>query len=159
MHLWTFLLSSRKSAEGSTSKFTIVRELTGGIYFGARKEDDGSGEAWDSDPYSRGEIERITWLARLLGNATRSATTSLKSGQGERIGTLKVIAKGSNGSDEGRVPNILFGHQLIDSAAMLLVKIQGRSMESLTLAICLETSLTTKLVSFQATWVCCPAQA
>ncbi|KAL9608455.1 MAG: hypothetical protein Q9204_009233, partial [Flavoplaca sp. TL-2023a] len=49
--------------------FTIVRELTGGIYFGERKEDDGDGTAYDTEPYSRPEIERITRLAAHLAKA------------------------------------------------------------------------------------------
>ena len=42
--------------------FVIVRELTGGIYFGEREEASGSGaeeSAWDKETYSRYEIERI----------------------------------------------------------------------------------------------------
>ncbi len=49
--------------------FTIVRELTGGIYFGDRKEDEGDGLAMDTEPYSRPEIERITRLAAHLALA------------------------------------------------------------------------------------------
>lgn len=44
------------------TNFTIVRELTGGIYFGDRKEDDGSGVAVDTEPYTREEVERIARL-------------------------------------------------------------------------------------------------
>merc|ERR1711977_706706 len=49
--------------------FNIVRELTGGIYFGDRTEDDGSGYAMDTEPYSRAEIERVTRLAANLALA------------------------------------------------------------------------------------------
>merc|ERR1712098_1037826 len=48
------------------TNFNIIHELTGGIYFGERKEDDGDGTAWDTEPYSRPEIERITRLAAHL---------------------------------------------------------------------------------------------
>ncbi|KAF4305067.1 putative 3-isopropylmalate dehydrogenase leu2a protein [Botryosphaeria dothidea] len=48
------------------TNFNIIRELTGGIYFGDRKEDDGSGFALDTEPYSREEIERVTRLAANL---------------------------------------------------------------------------------------------
>ena len=37
--------------------FVCIRELTGGMYFGAKHEDDDM--AYDTDIYSRGEIERI----------------------------------------------------------------------------------------------------
>lgn len=46
--------------------FVIVRELTGGIYFGEREEAYGSGaeeSAWDKETYSRYEIERIMDVA------------------------------------------------------------------------------------------------
>ena len=46
--------------------FVIVRELTGGIYFGEREEASGSGaeeSAWDKETYSRYEIERIMDVA------------------------------------------------------------------------------------------------
>jgi len=43
--------------------FNIIRELTSGIYFGDRTEDDGSGFAMDTEPYSRDEIVRVTRLA------------------------------------------------------------------------------------------------
>lgn len=46
--------------------FVIVRELTGGIYFGERQEATGTGDAeaaWDKETYSRMEIERILDIA------------------------------------------------------------------------------------------------
>lgn len=46
--------------------FMIVRELTGGIYFGERSEASGIGAeevAWDKETYSRMEIERIMDVA------------------------------------------------------------------------------------------------
>jgi len=46
--------------------FVIVRELTGGIYFGEREEAQGEGAnefAWDKETYSRYEVERIMDVA------------------------------------------------------------------------------------------------
>ena len=46
--------------------FVIVRELTGGIYFGEREEAQGQGPeeyAWDKETYARYEIERIMDVA------------------------------------------------------------------------------------------------
>ena len=46
--------------------FVIVRELTGGIYFGEREEAQGEGAnefAWDKETYSRYEVERIMDIA------------------------------------------------------------------------------------------------
>lgn len=46
----------------------IVRELTGGIYFGkrGRTEVDGQPAAWDTEQYSVPEVERIARVALTL---------------------------------------------------------------------------------------------
>jgi hypothetical protein len=41
----------------------VIRELTGGIYFGDRKEDTGDGKAFDMMVYTVPEVERITRCA------------------------------------------------------------------------------------------------
>ncbi|KAK6864880.1 hypothetical protein PG990_005682 [Apiospora arundinis] len=89
--------------------FTIVRELTGGIYFGDRKEDDGSGTAMDTEPYSRAEIERVTRLAAHLALARDPRPPRLW-----RKTVTDVMAK--------EFPQLTVNHQLIDSAALLMVK-------------------------------------
>jgi isocitrate/isopropylmalate dehydrogenase len=43
--------------------FIVIRELTGGIYFGDRKEDTGDGKAFDMMVYTVPEVERITRCA------------------------------------------------------------------------------------------------
>lgn len=64
--------------------FNIIRELTGGIYFGERKEDDGSGFALDTEPYSRAEIERITRLGAHLALQHNPPSPRVEFGQGQR---------------------------------------------------------------------------
>ncbi|KAK5989922.1 3-isopropylmalate dehydrogenase [Cladobotryum mycophilum] len=88
--------------------FVIVRELTGGIYFGDRKEDDGSGVAWDMEPYSRpeGPGEKRVWS---LDKANVLATSRL---------WRKVMTE----TFEKEFPDLKVEHQLIDSAAMIMVK-------------------------------------
>ncbi|RTE76191.1 hypothetical protein BHE90_009367 [Fusarium euwallaceae] len=73
--------------------FVIVRELTGGIYFGERNS------AWDTEPYSRAEVERF---ARLSGVLVRGS------------GDKKILEK--------EFPDFKVERQLIDSAAMIMVK-------------------------------------
>ena len=49
-----------------TNNPLVVRELTGGIYFGEREEAQGEGAnefAWDKETYSRYEVERIMDIA------------------------------------------------------------------------------------------------
>ena len=92
----------------------VVRELTGGIYFGAktRTEDYAS----DLCEYSTPEIERI---ARTAFRAARTRVTSidkmnvLETGRLWREVVTRVHAR--------EFPNIELEHQLVDSAAMKLV--------------------------------------
>ncbi|KAG9244866.1 Isopropylmalate dehydrogenase-like domain-containing protein [Calycina marina] len=102
--------------------FNVIRELTGGIYFGDRKEDDGDGIAWDMEPYSRPEIERIIRLAAHLAlqNDPPSAVWSLD--KANVLATSRLWRKVSTEIMAKEFPQLKFGHHLIDSAAMLMVK-------------------------------------
>jgi 3-isopropylmalate dehydrogenase len=55
----------------------IVRELTGGIYFGERGERmvDGQRQVWDTESYTEGEIARITHAAFKLARGRRKLVT------------------------------------------------------------------------------------
>ncbi|KAI9814193.1 MAG: 3-isopropylmalate dehydrogenase [Pycnora praestabilis] len=103
--------------------FTIIRELTGGIYFGARKEDDdGSGEAWDTEPYSRPEIERITRLAAHLALQHRPPLPVWSLDKANVLATSRLWRKVVSEIMREEFPQLKVGHHLIDSAAMLMVK-------------------------------------
>ncbi|GKT43904.1 3-isopropylmalate dehydrogenase [Colletotrichum spaethianum] len=99
----------------------IVRELTGGIYFGERKEDTGDGKAWDSEPYSREEVERIGRLAGFLAIA-RGEKTVWSLDKANVLATSRLWRKVITELFEREFPQLKIEHQLIDSAAMLLVK-------------------------------------
>lgn len=102
--------------------FTIVRELTGGIYFGDRKEDDGSGYAMDTEPYSRAEIERIT---RLAGNLALQENPPVKVWSLDKanvLATSRLWRKVVSEVMAKEFPTLEIEHQLIDSAAMLMIK-------------------------------------
>lgn len=102
--------------------FTIVRELTGGIYFGARKEDDGSGDAWDTEPYSRSEIERITRLAGYLAMQHDPPLPVWSLDKANVLATSRLWRKVVSEVMAAEFPKVRLGHQLIDSAAMLMIK-------------------------------------
>lgn len=102
--------------------FTIIRELTGGIYFGARKEDDGSGEAWDTEPYSRPEIERITRLAGHLAMQQEPPLPMWSLDKANVLATSRLWRKVVSEIVAKEFPKIRLEHQLIDSAAMLMIK-------------------------------------
>ncbi|KAJ4268761.1 3-isopropylmalate dehydrogenase [Fusarium torreyae] len=101
--------------------FVIVRELTGGIYFGERKEDDGSGSAWDTEPYSREEIERVARLAGFLARG-RGDKKVWSLDKANVLATSRLWRKVMTETFEKEFPDLKVEHQLIDSAAMIMVK-------------------------------------
>ena len=103
--------------------FTIIRELTGGIYFGERKEEeDGDGYAWDMEPYSRAEIERVTRLAAHLALAADPPRKVWSLDKANVLATSRLWRKVVSEVRRAEFPQLQLGHHLIDSAAMLMVK-------------------------------------
>jgi 3-isopropylmalate dehydrogenase len=103
----------------------IVRELTGGIYFGDRIEDDGSGYAMDTEPYSRPEIERITRLAANLALAENPPAPVWSLDKANVLATSRLWRKVVTEVMEKEFPQLQIGHQLIDSAAMIPRALNG----------------------------------
>lgn len=102
--------------------FNIVRELTGGIYFGDRTEDDGSGFALDTEPYHRHEIEHVTRLAAHLALAEDPPAPVWSLDKANVMATSRLWRKVVTEIMEKEFPQLKLGHHLIDSAAMLMVK-------------------------------------
>ena len=102
--------------------FTVIRELTGGIYFGERKEDDGDGYAFDTEPYSRAEIERITRLAGHLANQTNPPMPVWSLDKANVLATSRLWRKVVSEVMAKEFSEVKLGHHLIDSAAMLMVR-------------------------------------
>ncbi|KAE9379247.1 3-isopropylmalate dehydrogenase [Stipitochalara longipes BDJ] len=100
----------------------VVRELTGGIYFGERKEDDGDGVAWDTELYSRPEIERITRLAAHLALQSDPPLPVTSLDKANVLASSRLWRKVVIEVMEKEFPQLRLQHQLIDSAAMILVK-------------------------------------
>ncbi|RDW83769.1 3-isopropylmalate dehydrogenase [Aspergillus mulundensis] len=100
----------------------IIRELTGGIYYGARTEHDGTlNAASDLDHYTRAQIQRVARLAGTLAMRTQPPTpiTSL-----DKANLLAACGRLWRGVVEetirGEFPEVQLSHMLIDSAAMTL---------------------------------------
>jgi len=104
------------------TNFTVVRELTGGLYFGDRKEDDGDGKAYDVEPYSRPEIERITRLAAYLALQENPPAPVWSLDKANVLATSRLWRKTVDEVMTKEFPQLKYGHHLIDSAAMLMVK-------------------------------------
>lgn len=102
--------------------FTVVRELTGGIYFGDRTEDDGSGFAMDTEPYSRPEIERIARLGASLALARDPPAKVWSLDKANVLATSRLWRKTVSDVFAKEYPQLEIDHQLIDSAAMIMVK-------------------------------------
>jgi 3-isopropylmalate dehydrogenase len=100
----------------------IVRELTGGIYFGERHEpsgEAGSREALDTLPYAEGEIRRIVRLAFDLARTRRGSVTSVDKANVLATSRLWRTVANEVAAD---YPDVTLTHQLVDSCAMLLVR-------------------------------------
>jgi 3-isopropylmalate dehydrogenase len=92
----------------------VVRELTGGIYFGEKTRTADS--ASDACVYTRGEIERI---ARVAFRAARSRVTSVD--KANVLETSRLWREVVREVHAAEFPNIELEHLLVDNAAMRLV--------------------------------------
>jgi 3-isopropylmalate dehydrogenase len=92
----------------------VVRELTGGIYFGAKTRS--ADRASDDCVYTRDEIERI---ARVGFGAARSRVTSVdKANVLETSRLWREVVRELHGKE---FPNVELEHLLVDNAAMRLI--------------------------------------
>jgi 3-isopropylmalate dehydrogenase len=94
----------------------IVRELTGGIYFGRQQRRDDA--ATDECRYTVAEVERIALVAGRLARARRCKVTSVDKANVLETSRLwrQVVTRVMQD-----FPDIHLEHQLVDSAAMLLL--------------------------------------
>lgn len=102
--------------------FMVVRELVGGIYFGERKEDDGDGVAWDSEKYSVPEVERITRMAAFLALQHNPPLPIWSLDKANVLASSRLWRKTVEATIKNEFPTLTVQNQLIDSAAMILVK-------------------------------------
>jgi 3-isopropylmalate dehydrogenase len=102
--------------------FVVVRELTGGIYFGEKRREKvpGGERAVDECVYTTVEIERVTRVAAQLARTRRSKLTSvdkanvLETSRLWRSTVIRVLR------DE--FPDVALDHLLVDAAAMQLLR-------------------------------------
>lgn len=115
-------LSPLKAKYAKGTDFTVVRELVGGIYFGERKEDEGDGVAWDSEKYSVPEVQRITRMAAFLALQHNPPLPIWSLDKANVLASSRLWRKTVETTIKKEFPNLTVHHQLIDSAAMILVK-------------------------------------
>lgn len=95
----------------------VVRELTGGIYFGARTRTATS--ASDLCTYTVAEIERVTRVAGHAASARRGFITSID--KANVLETSRLWRTTVERVLREEFPDIRFEHMLVDSAAMHLI--------------------------------------
>ena len=94
----------------------VVRELTGGLYFGEKRE--GADAASDLCAYTRPEVERIAHVAFAAARARRGKVTSV-----DKANVLATSRLWRRAVTEVAVsyPDVALDHLHIDAAAMALV--------------------------------------
>ncbi|MDR1106362.1 MAG: 3-isopropylmalate dehydrogenase [Treponema sp.] len=102
--------------------FLIVRELTGGIYFGARGRSEDGSSAWDTESYSRPEIERVLEAAYAAAAERRKKVCVVdKANVLESSRLWRETALRMSGSCPGIETSFLY----VDNAAMQLIRAPG----------------------------------
>ncbi|MDA7979996.1 MAG: 3-isopropylmalate dehydrogenase [Pirellulales bacterium] len=97
--------------------FVIVRELTGGVYFGERHE--GETRATDLCKYDQHEIERIARMAGEIASGRSKRITSVD--KANVLATSRLWRKTVERVMADEFPAVELRHALIDSTAMNLI--------------------------------------
>jgi len=99
----------------------VVRELTGGIYFGEprlRRNVNGDVQAVDTMTYTESEIRRVAHVAFNLARERRKKVTSVDKANVLECSRLWRQVVGEVGS---QYPDVILEHVLVDAAAMYLM--------------------------------------
>ncbi|MDQ3965758.1 MAG: 3-isopropylmalate dehydrogenase [Actinomycetota bacterium] len=95
----------------------IVRELTGGIYFGEKVE--GEEKASDLCAYTREEVERVARVAFEAAEGRRGRVTSVDKANVLATSRLwRAVVE----DVAGEYPGVALDHMLVDAAAMFLIQ-------------------------------------
>ena len=97
----------------------FVRELTGGIYFGPRKEAGDGPDAYDTLLYTRSEIERIAHVAFQAARNRRGRVTSVDKANVLASSRLWRSVTGEVGES---YPEVELEHVLVDAFAMHVLR-------------------------------------
>ncbi len=100
--------------------FVVVRELTGGIYFGPRHEADDQGVAWDTMHYHADEIARIARLAADLARQRRGYLISVD--KANVLAASRLWRRVVTEVVHTEYPDVRLEHRLVDAMAMDLLR-------------------------------------
>ncbi|RME82796.1 MAG: 3-isopropylmalate dehydrogenase [Caldilineae bacterium] len=96
----------------------VVRELTGGIYFGPREE--GPDRSYDTMLYTRPEIERVVRVAARAARRRRKHLTSVD--KANVLGVSRLWRRVTTEVMANEFPDVTLEHQLVDAMAMHLIR-------------------------------------
>lgn len=111
---------------GDSLDLMVVRELTGGIYFGerGRKEKDGAAGAYDTEFYSEPEVERIARVGFDMAQKRGKRLCSVDKAnvlESSRLWRQTVTRIGQE-----EYPDVELTHMYVDNCAMQLVRNPGQ---------------------------------
>lgn len=107
----------RELVEGAN--FVCIRELTGGIYFGEKGRKDNGNTAFDTNTYTRAEIERILELAyQFAAKRNKKLTVVDKANVLETSRLWREIAQ----EMAPNYPEIKTEYMFVDNAAMQIIQ-------------------------------------
>lgn len=109
-------LSPLKEKRVAGADVLIVRELTGGLYFGEKRE--GDEEAFDGCSYSRAEVSRIAEIGFKAAQGRNGKLTSVD--KANVLATSRLWRKTVKDLS-GDYPDVAVDHLYVDAAAMALV--------------------------------------
>jgi len=101
----------------------VVRELTAGIYYGARQEQGDGDRAWDTMDYSVAQVERVARVAFEAARARRRKIVSVDKANvlaSMRLWRRTVIAVAAD------YPDVALEHALVDAFAMQILRQPAR---------------------------------
>ncbi len=112
--------SSLKANKVENLDLLIIRELTGGIYFGEpRGRTEGKKEAFNTMIYNQDEIERI---GRVAFEAAQKRNKNLCSVDKANVLEVSVLWREVITELSKEYPDVILSHMLVDNAAMQLVR-------------------------------------
>jgi len=115
-------MSALKEEIASGCDLVIVRELTGGLYYGTPRSNE-NGRAVNTLVYDSSEVERVARVAFELAQRRRKHLTSVDKANVLEVSQLwRSVVSGL----ASEYPDVTLEHMLVDRAAMELVTYPGR---------------------------------
>lgn len=110
----------RKDIAAKGFDLMIVRELTGGIYFGERGRNEAGDAAYDTEAYSIAEIERVARRAFETARKRKGHLTSVD--KANVLETSRLWRETVHRLGENEYPDVWLDDMYVDNAAMQIIR-------------------------------------